>query len=147
MFRHNDSGEQGFSVVELLIYVVIVAVLTTISVALWNTYRKNALINSMEADVATLRNSMELCFVTQSKYPTSSETGTDCRNLPLITSTSDVERKIFVGGPSSSYYCAYVRPQSNKQGFGNSEYQVYYDSRGNGQISTGGTWYTGDPCP
>lgn len=68
----------GFTIVELLIVIVVVAILAAITVVAYNGIQERARFSSMRSDIATLNKSIQLYYADNGTYPVTPTTGTGC---------------------------------------------------------------------
>jgi len=65
------QSERGFTVVELLIVIVVIAILATITIAIYNGIQNRAARAAAQSDVADALKQAELFYVANEAYPTS----------------------------------------------------------------------------
>lgn len=65
--------QSGFTIVELLIVIVVIAILATISVVAYNGIQQRARDNIRKSDLATIEKALELLYIDHGKYITTSE--------------------------------------------------------------------------
>lgn len=88
-----DKSRSGFTIVELLIVIVIIAVLATISIVAYRGIQKRATEAGIQSDLRQAATFLEQQYLDTSSYPT--DTGT-------IPKSADTSYQIFVSGNS---YC------------------------------------------
>lgn len=71
----NGSRNKGFTIVELLIVVVIVAILADITVVAYNGIRDRAYNSSVSTSLSTLKKAIELYKVEKNVYPPAGPSG------------------------------------------------------------------------
>lgn len=70
------KSKSGFTIVELLITVVVVGILAAIIIVAYQGIQNAANDTAIKADLAQLKNKMELFYVQNSKYPNTAELST-----------------------------------------------------------------------
>jgi prepilin-type N-terminal cleavage/methylation domain-containing protein len=87
--RHHDN--QGFTIVELLIVVVVISILATITVVGYQGLQARARDSQRKQDVATIRKALEYYYLDNGKFPGGAGLGcvTGCKINTTWSSTSD----------------------------------------------------------
>lgn len=85
MRRAVPAGRQGFTFVELLVSVSIVAVLAAIGAVAYASTSKRSRDTKRTADVQTIRSALEIYRSEQGSYPTLSPGGLGCLTSTTIT--------------------------------------------------------------
>lgn len=67
--RRNWSDQYGFTIVELLIVIVVVAILAAISIVAYNGIQERARFSSMRSDLASLNKAIQLYHADNGVYP------------------------------------------------------------------------------
>jgi len=98
--RSIRSGEHGFTLVEVLVTVVVIAVLAAIALPAFAGQRDKAQDASARADAHNVVVQMESCFATQSDYA-------GCERAPEVTAYDNVT--VTVGTPSTERYTVVAR--------------------------------------
>ncbi len=89
----NIKANQGFTIVELLIVVVVIAILAAITIVSYNGITKQANASAAKSTAASLQKKVELYFAEKSTYPLTTNLLTGAAGKPYEVSTS-----IFPGG-------------------------------------------------
>lgn len=69
--KHSWANKKGFTIVELLIVIVIIAVLAAITVVAYNGIQKRAQETKLKADLTNAAKQMEVAYALNASYPTS----------------------------------------------------------------------------
>lgn len=85
----------GFTIVELLIVIVVIAILAFISVVAYRGFQNRAYDSTIESDLSAVAKKLELTKVDLGRYP---ETGTEFPDFKLSKSAYDVTL-------NNAYYC------------------------------------------
>ena len=67
--KMKKGNQKGFTLVELLVVVAIIAILAAIAIPQFSAYRAKAFNSSAESDLRNLKTQMESAFVDQQVYP------------------------------------------------------------------------------
>lgn len=70
-FEASRRRQSGFTIVELLIVVVVIAILAAITIVAYNGVTQQAKSARKDSEISTLKNKMELYLVSTSNYPSS----------------------------------------------------------------------------
>ena len=70
LLPHNRSWARGFTIVELLIVIVVIAVLATITIIAFNGLQRRAIQSSLQADVNKAKKKVMLYQAENGTYPT-----------------------------------------------------------------------------
>jgi general secretion pathway protein G len=81
-------GQKGFTIVELLIVIVVIAILATISIVAYRGVQARARDSQRKSDIATIAKALELYYIDNGKYPVGSCT-VNCKINGAWSSTSD----------------------------------------------------------
>jgi len=126
----NRNRHQGFTLIEVLIVVVIMAVLAATIIPQFSTSTEDAKLNQQEFNVHTLRSQIQLYKIQHGgKYPTIQDNG-----LPELVSKTDVDGTI---NNTSGEYGPYILEELPRNPFTNSN-TVSASTTGN--EATGGGW-------
>ena len=71
--RHDEDGESGFTLVELMVVIVILGLLTTLVVINVMPSQDLAMRKKAEADIATIGQALEMYRVSNMAYPTGAQ--------------------------------------------------------------------------
>ncbi len=122
----------GFTIVELLIVIVVIAILATISIVAFNGVQEKARDSQRRHDIGQLAKALELYYADNNRYPTSSGAGSTTINASWST-TADASwqsiinaLKPYMGNVPSD---PTATPNGNVQSAGN--YNYAYFSAGN----------------
>ncbi len=66
----KKGNQKGFTLVELLVVVAIIAILAAIAIPQFSAYRAKAFNSAAESDLRNLKTQMESAFVESQSYPT-----------------------------------------------------------------------------
>jgi prepilin-type N-terminal cleavage/methylation domain-containing protein len=128
--------DQGFTLVELLVVVIIIGILSAIAIPAFLNQRKKAVDASIKEDLHTIATSLETYYTDNLKYPTGvSQTGTTLTTAPEAT-TIDIKvspDNLFAvtfgvtGDTTADAYCIYGH---NDRGTGGADKGFTYSSNG-----------------
>jgi len=85
--RKRKESEQGFTLVELMIVVVIVGILAAVAVPIYQANVNKAKASEAEATLGTIRTSLRVYYAANSTYPTSA-------SFANVTSISGIDLDI-----------------------------------------------------
>jgi prepilin-type N-terminal cleavage/methylation domain-containing protein len=80
--QYRTNNRDGFTIVELLIVIVVIAILATIIIVAYNGIQQRAIVSTMASDLDNTAKSLKLYQVDNSSYPTSN----DCSASPAANS-------------------------------------------------------------
>lgn len=75
LFRKISSRQHGFTIVELLIVIVIIAILAAITIVAYNGIQERARYSSMKSDINSINKAIQMYHAENSSYPGSNTTG------------------------------------------------------------------------
>ncbi|MER9852205.1 type II secretion system major pseudopilin GspG [Mesorhizobium sp. M0106] len=85
--RESENHEGGFTLVELLVVLAIIALIATLAAPQVLRYLGSARTNAAKAQIRNIESALELYYIDNAKYPTAEE------GLPaLVTAPADEER-------------------------------------------------------
>lgn len=123
--KRNDSGN-GFTIIELIIVIVVIAILTTIVAVAYSGITRNAHISVLKSELASAQRQLQLDFAKNSEaYPDSLEDSNDGRGLQFndkatlaYTAHNDEEPKRYCLTATIDTLTYYVVPsQAPQEGF------------------------------
>ena len=97
----------GFTIVELLIVIVVIAILAAITIVAYNGIQNRANDSSVQANLATLAKQFELYKVDNGTYPPS--------DTELATLKAKVNKAAFMVGPNTTYNLVPCLRNSNSE--------------------------------
>ncbi len=78
---------KGFTLVELLVVMTIVAILAGLALTSYQGARKNARDGKRKADLEQIRSALEMCYADEGSYPTSIYASVSCGGQTYLSST------------------------------------------------------------
>lgn len=101
----NIKRDRGFTIVELLIVVVVIAILAAITIVAYNGVQKRANVSATQAGANILQKKAEAFNASQSKYPTSTADFNSVNESKLIGSgLSLIASPVAASGKTSMEY-------------------------------------------
>lgn len=109
---------RGFTIVELLIVIVVIAILATISIVAYNGIQKRTNQSVVKNDFATIRKTLEMYKITNGSYPTSA-TITDVIEVSKTSYRTDIYNVFYIATTSGDRYCiaASAKGESSYDGY------------------------------
>jgi prepilin-type N-terminal cleavage/methylation domain-containing protein len=95
----------GFTVVELLIVIIVVAILATIGIVSYRSIQTKAMVASLKVDLSHVGKRLEIFHIENGRYPSSSGTMTDMAQILKDTGLYEQTRETGTGG-KTFVYCA-----------------------------------------
>ena len=114
--RRAETGDKGFTLVELLVVVVIIGILIAIAIPVYLNYTKSAKDKSAQSDLRNAISTIETCS-SNGAYPTAVTsagvmTGCDTQTLKLSTGTTFA----FTPTPATGAVTSYMLTAANSGG-------------------------------
>lgn len=116
----SRTNKKGFTIIELLIVIVIIAILATIGVVAYGQVQKNARDSKRKSDISSLHTGIEAYSVTAQQYPTLAELNdnaaggfreTNLKGIPSDTFTDPkASNDQVAGSPAANVYSYEVGP-------------------------------------
>ena len=72
------KSTSGFTIVELLIVIVVIAILAAITIVAYNGIQERARFTAMRSDIVALNKAIQLYYADNGSYPVTPTTGTGC---------------------------------------------------------------------
>ncbi len=85
----SKQGGQGFTIVELLIVIVVIAVLAAITIVVFNGIANNAYTSRSQTELASIGKAVRLFEIHNSRYPTDVPRGIPAEITPYINGSAD----------------------------------------------------------
>lgn len=79
--RFVDNRQKGFTIVELLIVVVVIAILAAITIVAYNGIQRQAITATLKSDLTTAAKQLEVEKIAKGTYPASKEAANDNKGL------------------------------------------------------------------
>lgn len=102
------TSRKGFTIVELLIVVVVIAILAAITIVSYNGIQNRATDSVVQSDIRQLSKQLDSYNVTNGSYPTSDA---ELTSIGIKMSKSNYGRNVVSG--TDQYNIVYCRPQSD----------------------------------
>lgn len=125
----SQLKNKGFTIIELLIVIVIIAILATIGVVAYGGVQQNARDSKRKSDVSSLHTGIEAYFVQAQQYPTLTEINdnaaggfreTNLKGIPSETFTDPkAANDQMAAAPAASVYSYEVTPAGCDNSAGN----------------------------
>lgn len=137
------KSRSGFTIVELLIVIVVIAILAAISIVAYNGIQSRGKDSQTDTAVSQFKKALELYRVDESVYPPACPTG-DNAGCNVSNLTTYLAPKYLSALPSSATVLNYVR------GTGGASYAIHIDYLSKSDCKTGvdvntGWWGVGVP--
>lgn len=127
--------QTGFTIVELLIVVVVIAILAAITIVAYNGIQNRANDSAVQSDLKQMATQVELYKADKGELPRS----TDFQALPPSV-TKSAYGVLWSNGAGSDYNMVYCSPSAGEDKYAlvaasKSGQQFYYGTQGNGKIT------------
>jgi prepilin-type N-terminal cleavage/methylation domain-containing protein len=134
------AKQKGFTIVELLIVIVVIAILAAITIVAYNGIQDRANNTAVESDLANIAKKIETWKITNSgNYPTNAElsdVGIRASKSAYLSNT----------GRNNFYYCASTDLQQYAFGVVAKTNQGYFLTNGNVTTQSGAATYQSQTC-
>lgn len=134
-YRLNRSG---FTIVELLIVVVVIAILAAITIIAYNGIQARSYDSTVQTDIAALAKKIELFNVQNSRYPRTT--------AELDSIGSDVSSNAYANHANAVMYCIDSTGKWSVAGASRSGKNGYYYSSQTARVVERPIWNAGNPC-
>lgn len=132
-----NRGQRGFTLIELLVVIAIIGILSSVVIASLATARNKGADTAVKADLASVRNQMELFYDTGSTYASACTNATIASMVTAATNASGVASDPAVCYSSATAWIV-AGPLKSQDVFGTGSGQDYYclDSVGAAKVVT-----------
>lgn len=138
----NRSKIRGFTIVELLIVIVVIAVLAAISIIAYNGIQNRTNNSAVQSDLSMIIKKMEIYNIDHNDYPSASDSDLAAVDMTITKSAYDTtigaENFYYCRNSDSDNYAIIVRAKSGDQ--------YYIDSAKSGIQTYSGAWGSNNVC-
>lgn len=85
----NKRGGRGFTIVELLIVIVVIAILAAITIVAYNGFINRAYYNRAHSELSSLAKAIQIFNIANERYPNDVNRGIPAEITPYINGSSD----------------------------------------------------------
>lgn len=107
----------GFTIVELLIVIVVIAILAAITIVAYNGLQQRARDSQRDVDVATIQKALDLYYIDNGQYPVSS-CSSSCAINTAWSTTADASWQNLANQLVPAYVSSFPRDPVSKQTVG-----------------------------
>lgn len=101
--KRSEPKETGFTIVELLIVVVVIAILAAITIVSYSGVTRRASNSERQSDIAAIQKALEMYYIDNSQYPKQGGVaGMDLVDYPITTLKLPRSAIIAPGAPSGT---------------------------------------------
>lgn len=144
MTKFRQNKQLGFTIVELLIAIVVIAILAAISIIAYTGIQQRTRDSIRESDVATIEKALELYYTEKGSYPTSVSCGSSAINshwcTTADTSWNELEERVVEVGLNATLPRDPTSESSRSPTGGGRNY-AYFSYTGERCGSLEGQWY------
>ena len=100
--RRAETGDKGFTLVELLVVVVIIGILIAIAIPVYLNYTKSAKDKSAQSDLRNAISTIETCNANNNGYPATARSAT--AGADMTFAGTECAQKVKLSPATSIYY-------------------------------------------